>query len=74
MGVWVKNSHFKWGFSIFRWLADVRMKNNVASGRPPNFGTGTPPPISTFMAPNLLNTFGTVMAPNVLNIGTVMAQ
>ena len=47
---------------------------DIYTGRAPNFGTGTPHPISTFLAPNLLNTFGTVMAPNVLNIGTVMAQ
>ena len=47
---------------------------DIYTGTAPNFGTGTPPPISTFLAPNLLNTFGTVMAPNVLNIGTVMAQ
>ena len=47
---------------------------DIDTGRAPNFGTGTPHPISTFLAPNLLNTFGTVMAPNVLNIGTVMAQ
>ena len=47
---------------------------DIYTGRAPNFGTGTPHPIGTFLAPNLLNTFGTVMAPNVLNIGTVMAQ
>ena len=56
------------GSAILLFLRDID------TGRAPNFGTGTPHPISTFLAPNLLNTFGTVMAPNVLNIGTVMAQ
>ena len=50
------------------------MNNNVATGRAPNFGTGTPHPISTYFTPNLLKIFVTVMAPNVLNISTVMAQ
>ena len=47
---------------------------DIYTGRAPNFGTGTPHPIGTFLAPNLLNTFGTVMAPKILNVGTVMAQ
>ena len=47
---------------------------DIYTGRAPNFGTGTPHPIGTFLAPNLLNTFGTVMAPKILNVGTVMPQ
>ena len=54
--------------------AILLLLRDIDTRRAPNFGTGTPHPISTFLAPNLLNTFGTVMARNVLNIGTVMAQ